>query len=290
MGELLTPFLSALMDQPFLRTALLAGLLASVGCGVIGTFVVVKRIAFLAGGIAHSVLGGMGAALYFGLDPLLGALGAALLSALIIGAVRLAWGAQEDTLIGAIWAIGMAVGILFIAKTPGYGTDLMSYLFGNILLVAPRDLWLMAALDLALVATVGLFYRQLLAVSFDEEHARLRGVPVGIVYLLLLCLVAVTVVLLIQVVGLILVIALLTLPAAIAGHYLHSLGGIMLIATVLGSAFTSAGLALSFTPDLPAGPTMILLAGACYVLSALISGLIRGFRARRFARAAATTP
>jgi zinc transport system permease protein len=289
MSELLAPFLHALADQPFLRTALLAGLLASVGCGVIGTFVVVKRIAFLAGGIAHSVLGGMGAALYFGIDPLLGALGAAVLSALIIGSVRLAWGAQEDTLIGAIWAIGMAVGILFIAKTPGYSTDLMSYLFGNILLVAPRDLWLMAVLDLVLVATVGLFYRQFLAVSFDEEQARLRGVPVGLFYLTLLCLVAVTVVLLIQVVGLILVIALLTLPAAIAGHYLHSLGGIMLVATLLGATFTSAGLALSFTPDLPSGPTMILLAGACYVVSAVVSMLLKGYRARRLARIGART-
>ncbi|MFZ0791885.1 MAG: metal ABC transporter permease, partial [Chromatiaceae bacterium] len=253
----MSEFLSALSDQHFLRVALIAGLLASVGCGVIGTFVVVKRIAFLAGGIAHSVLGGMGAALYFGFDPLLGALAAAVVSALIIGTVRLVWQAQEDTLIGAIWAIGMAVGILFIAKTPGYGTDLMSYLFGNILLVAPRDLWLMAALDLVLVLTVALFYRQFLAVSFDEELARLRGVPVAFFYLLLLCLVAVTVVLLIQVVGLILVIALLTLPAAIAGHYLHSLGGIMLIATLLGAGFTSAGLALAYAPDLPAGPTMI---------------------------------
>ena len=289
MSELLTPFVQALGDQPFLRTALLAGLLASIGCGVIGTFVVVKRIAFLAGGIAHSVLGGMGAALYFGVDPLLGALGAAVLSALIIGAVRLAWGAQEDTLIGAIWAIGMAVGILFIAKTPGYSTDLMSYLFGNILLVSPRDLWLMALLDLVLVATVGLFYRQFLAVSFDEEQARLRGVPVGLFYLTLLCLVAVTVVLLIQVVGLILVIALLTLPAAIAGHYLHSLAGIMLAATLLGATFTSAGLALSFTPDLPAGPTMILLAGACYVASAVVSTLLKGYRARRLARTRART-
>lgn len=285
MGELLGPFFAALGDQPFLRTALMAGLLASIGCGVIGTFVVVKRIAFLAGGIAHSVLGGMGAALYFGWDPLLGALAAAVLSALIIGSVRLLWGAQEDTLIGAIWAIGMAVGILFIAKTPGYSTDLMSYLFGNILLVAPRDLWLMAGLNLALVATVAIFYRQFLAVSFDEEFARIRGVPVGLFYLLLLCLVAVTVVLLIQVVGLILVIALLTLPAAIAGHYLHSLGGMMLLATLLGSAFTTGGLALAFTPDLPAGPTMILLAGACYVVSAVASGLIKGYRAKRLTTA-----
>ena len=179
-------FLTALADQSFLRTALLAGLLASIGCGVVGTYVVVKRIAFLAGGISHSVLGGMGAALYYGFDPLLGALIAAVVSALVIGAVRLAWRAQEDTLIGAIWAIGMAVGILYIAKTPGYSADLMSYLFGNILLVPVRDLWLMAALDLVLLLAVALFYRQFLAVSFDEEFARLRGVPVAFFYLLLL--------------------------------------------------------------------------------------------------------
>lgn len=264
-------FLTALATYGFLQSALIAGLLASVGCGVIGTFVVVKRIAFMAGGIAHSVLGGMGAALYFGVDPFLGALIAAILSALLIGAVRLSWKTQEDTLIGALWAIGMAVGVLFIAKTPGYSSDLMSFLFGNILLVPTRELWWMAGLDLVLVATVALFYRQFLAVTFDEEFARLRGVPVTMFYLLLLCLVAVTVVLLIQVVGLILVIALLTLPAAIAGHYIHSLGAMMLIATGLGALFTTLGLALSFGPDLPAGPTMILLAGGVYILSALFS-------------------
>lgn len=281
-------FIQALVQHPFLQTALLAGLLASLGCGVIGTFVVVKRIAFMAGGIAHSVLGGMGAALYFGVDPLLGALAAAILAALLIGLVRLAWQAQEDTLIGALWAIGMAIGILFIAKTPGYSTDLMSFLFGNILLVPRRALWFMAGLDLLLVLTVSLFYRQLIAVTFDEEFARLRGVPVAFFYLLLLCLVAVTVVLLIQVVGLILVIALLTLPAAIAGHYVHSLGGMMLIATLLGGVFTTAGLALSYGPDLPAGPTIILLAGGVYLASAFLSRLLTRRRAERSAVAAQT--
>ncbi|ADC62496.1 metal ABC transporter permease [Allochromatium vinosum] len=278
-------FLTALGTYGFLQSALIAGLLASVGCGVIGTFVVVKRIAFMAGGIAHSVLGGMGAALYFGVDPFAGALIAAILSALLIGAVRLSWKTQEDTLIGALWAIGMAVGVLFIAKTPGYSSDLMSFLFGNILLVPTRELWWMAGLDLVLVATVALFYRQFLAVTFDEEFARLRGVPVTLFYLLLLCLVAVTVVLLIQVVGLILVIALLTLPAAIAGHYVHSLGAMMLIATGLGALFTTLGLALSFGPDLPAGPTMILLAGGVYILSALISRQLHRRRAWRQATA-----
>ena len=277
-------FFTALGQHGFLQTALIAGLLASLGCGVIGTFVVVKRITFLAGGIAHSVLGGMGAALYFGVDPLGGALAAALISALLIGWVRLNWSAQEDTLIGALWAIGMAVGILFIAKTPGYSSDLMSYLFGNILLVPARDLWVMAGLDGLLLLIVWAFYRQFQAVAFDEELARLRGVPVTFFYLLLLCLVAVTVVLLIQVVGLILVIALLTLPAAIAGHYVHSLARIMVVATLLGMVFTSTGLALAYGPDLPAGPTMILLAGIAYVVSALASGLLHRRAQRRAAQ------
>lgn len=282
----MTEFFNALVSQPFLQMSLLAGLLASLGCGVIGTFVVVKRITFLAGGIAHSVLAGMGAAVYYGFDPLLGALIAAIVSALLIGWIRLNWKTQEDTLIGAIWAMGMAIGLLFISQTPGYTSSLTSYLFGNILLVPEQDVWFMAVLDVLLLVIVGLFYRQFLAVIFDEEFARLRGVPVSFFYLLLLCLIAVTVVLLIHVVGLILVIALLTLPAAIAGHYVHSLGGMMLIATLLGSSFTVGGLALSFSPDLPAGPTIILLAGSAYVMSAIFSH----YRLKRRARQSLSMP
>ncbi len=277
-------FLTALAEQDFLQSALAAGLLASIGCGLMGTYVVVKRIAFIAGGIAHSVLSGMGAAIYFGFSPLAGALIAAVLAALLIGWVRLRWRAEEDTLIGALWAIGMAVGILFIAKTPGYQSDLMSYLFGNILLVPVESLWFMAALDGLLLLLVLAYHRQFLAVAFDEEFARLRGIPVTFFYLLLLVMVAVTVVLLIQVVGLILVLALLTLPAAIAGHYVHSLGLMMLIATLIGGALNAAGLALSYGPDLPAGPTIILLAGALYIVSALVSRTL----ARRQARLGAS--
>jgi zinc transport system permease protein len=273
-------FFVALSEHAFLQTAVAAALLAGVGCGVVGTYVVVKRIAFIAGGIAHSVLGGMGAAVYYGLDPLLGALIAAIIAALLLGWVRLHWQAQEDTLISALWAIGMAVGILFIAKTPGYQADLMSYLFGNILLVPRESLWFMAALDAALLLVVAAYHRQFLAVAFDEEFARLRGIPVAFFYLLLLVLVAVTVVLLIQVVGLILVLALLTLPAAVAGHYVNSLGRMMLVATLLGSTVSVSGLALSYRPDLPAGPTIILLAGAIYVASALFARLRARHRAR----------
>ncbi len=273
-------FFSALSQHAFLQTAVAAALLASVGCGVMGTYVVVKRIAFIAGGIAHSVLSGMGAAAYFGFDPLHGALPAAVAAALLIGWVRLQWRAQEDTLISALWAIGMAVGVLFIAKAPGYQADLMSYLFGNILLVPRESLLFMVALDILLLLVVTAYHRQFLAVVFDEEFARLRGIPVGFYYLLLLVLVAVTVVLLIQVVGLILVLALLTLPAAVAAHYVHSLGRMMLIATLLGAVLSITGLALSYGPDLPAGPTIILLAGGVYVLSATITQLVNRRRAK----------
>lgn len=276
----MSEFFAALSEHTFLQTALVAGLLASIGCGLMGTYVVVKRIAFLAGGIAHSMLGGMGAALYFGFDPLIGALVAAVVAALLIGWVRLRWQAQEDTLIGALWAIGMAVGILFIAKVPGYGTDLMSYLFGNILLVPAESLWFMAGLDVLLLLVVVAYRYQFLAVAFDEEHARLRDIPVTFFYLLLLVLVAVTVVLLIQVVGLILVLALLTLPAAVAGHYVHSLGAMMLLATLLGAAVSTLGLAVSYGPDLPAGPSIVLLVGGVYVVSALSMRALARRRAR----------
>jgi zinc transport system permease protein len=282
--------LEALSTYGFLQNAVMAGLLASLGCGIIGPYVVVKRIGFLAGGIAHSVLGGVGAALYFGFDPLLGALAAAVLAALLIGWVKLHWQTQEDTLIGALWAVGMATGVIFIGLTPGYGVDLMSYLFGNILLVPADELRFMVGLDLLLLAVVGLFHRQFLGVAFDEEFALLRGVPVTFYYLLLLCLVAVTVVLLIQVVGLILVIALLTLPAAIAGYYVHTLGYMMVLATLLGALFCTGGLALAYLHDLPAGATIILLAGAGYIVASLAARLLLRWQARRESHVTGANP
>jgi zinc transport system permease protein len=260
-------FLGTLAQEAFLQHALIGGLLAAVGCGVIGTYVVAKRISFVAGGVAHSVLGGMGLAYFLGASPLAGALAAALVAALAIGWVSLRARQNEDTLVAALWAVGMAIGVLFISRTPGYNADLMSYLFGNILMVSRTDLYVMAALDAVAILVVALFSKQFLAVSFDPEFARVRGVRVELFHLALLCLVALTVVVLIQVVGLILVLALLTLPAAIAAQYRSRLAPIMGLAIVLGMTFTCGGLALSYAPDLPAGATIILLAGASYLLS-----------------------
>ena len=262
--------IETLLQYPFLQYALIAGLLASIGCGVVGAWVVVKRIGFMAGGIAHAALGGMGMAQYYGVSPLLGATAAALLSALLIGWIRLRYRQNEDTLIATVWAAGMAVGILFISQTPGYNVSLTRYLFGNILMVSPAGLKLMLVVNLLIIGVVAIFYRPLLAVAFDEEFARVRGLNVEFYYLLLLCIVALTVVLLIQVVGLILVLALLTLPAAIALRYSISLSTAMLLSTLLGAIFVVSGLGLAFRTDLPAGPVIILVAVAAYLAFLLV--------------------
>lgn len=266
-------FLEAVVSQPFLQNALLGGLLASVACGVAGSYVVVRRIGYMAGGIAHAVLGGMGLAYFLGRSPVGGAIIAALIAALIIGWVGIRWKKQEDTTISALWAVGMATGVMLIARSPGYNVDLMSYLFGNILMISRSHLTLIFWLDIGIVLLALLFFKQLLAVSFDEEFAELRQVSVNFFSLLLLCLVALTVVILIQVVGLILVIALLALPAAIAGQYVHSLSRMMLVATLLGALFTTGGLAVSYQYDLPSGATTVLLTGVAYLVSSLgVSG------------------
>ena len=264
-------FFSAVADFPFLRSALAAGALAGIACGVIGPYVVVRRITYIAGAIAHCVLAGLGVARWlhvvhgWSVSPQFGAVAAAVVAAIVIWLISFHAREREDTIIGAVWAIGMAVGILFIAVTPGYHEDLMSYLFGNILLIGSSDLWMMAALD-AVVLVLGLgLYPQFEAVCFDEEFARLRGLRVELYVILLLVLIALTVVLLVSVVGIVLVIALLTLPAAIAGHFTTTLRGMMAVAAVLAVAFTTSGLAVSYAPDLPAGATTIVIAGLAYL-------------------------
>jgi zinc transport system permease protein len=274
-------FLEAVLEFPFLRHALVAGALAGIACGVVGAYVVVRRITYIAGAIAHCVLAGLGIVRYlqvahgWQVQPQHGAVVAAVTAALVIGLVSLRVKEREDTIIGAVWAVGMAVGILFIAITPGYHEDLMSYLFGNILLIGRSDLWSMVALD-AVVVTLGLgLYPQLEAVCFDEEFARLRGLKVEFYVLLLLVLTALTVVLLVTVVGIVLVIALLTLPAAIAGQFTTTLRGMMAVSSLLAIVFTTTGLAVSYRPDLPAGATTIVIAGSAYLLVLVIRSTVR---------------
>ncbi len=269
MSEMLALLADPAMN--FFRLALATGSLAAIAFGIIGSFVVARRITYLAGGIAHSLLAGIGACLYLQrtrhlawLDPFWGALATGLLAALVIGAVSLRGGQREDTVIGGIWAVGMAIGLLFLAKTPG-PVEPMAYLFGNILLLGPRDLVLVATLDALILAATLLFHNRFLAVCFDEEFARLRGIAAERYYIGLLVLTALTIVLLVRIVGIVMVVALLTLPAAVAGFFTRSLGQMMVGAAFCCLLFIDGGLLLSLAWDLPAGPVIILVAGAAYL-------------------------
>lgn len=264
----------------FLQNALMAGLLASVLCGIMGTLVVVNRIVFLSGGIAHAAYGGIGLAFYFGLPFLAGTLGFSLAAALIMALVTLKARHRADTIIGVVWAVGMAVGVILLDLTPGYNVDLMSYLFGSILTVPESDLWIMSVMGVVIAGLVSYFYKDLLVLSYDEEFARLRGVPVKTLYISMVALLAVTIVLVIQVVGLILVIALLTIPPFIVEKYARSLAWMMVGSSLLGALFTVAGLWLSYTFDLTSGASIIMVAGICFFLSLPAGRIFYGARTR----------
>ncbi len=250
----------------FMRNALLAGVFVSISCGIIGSLIVVNRIVFISGGIAHSAFGGIGLAFFLGFSPSLGAAVFAVGVAMIMGAVSLKSKHRADTVIGVLWAVGMALGILFIDLTPGYHTDLMSYLFGSILTVSKTDIWLMAPLDTAILLAVLIFYKEFIAMSYDEEFAFIVGIPVKFLYFLLLGMTALSVVMIIKAVGLILTIALLTIPPYIAESYTRSLAQMMVLSSVLGICFTFLGLWLSYQYNFTSGATIILVAGTAFFL------------------------
>lgn len=256
----------------FFRNALIAGLLASVACGVIGTYVVVRRMVSLSGGVSHAAFGGIGLGYYLGFDPIISATVFTVAVALGMGELSLRRRQDLDTIIGAVWAAGMALGILCVYLTPGFAPDLFGYLFGNILLVPGGDLLVMGALVAVILLVVALFFRDLFAVTFDREYAEVMNLPVERITLLLLVLVALTVVMLIQVVGIILVIALLTIPAAIAREFSSRLGLMMALAVAIGAVFTVSGIVLSYLLNVPSGATIILVAAGVY-------GAVMGARA-----------
>jgi zinc transport system permease protein len=257
----------------FMRNAMLAGLLASIACGVVGVYVVVKKIVSMSGSIAHASFGGIGLGYLLNFSPVLGAMFFSLLSALTMGLVTRRTRLPEDTATGILWALGMALGVIFIGLSAGYAPDLMSYLFGNILTVPVSDLYLMAALDLIIVALAVAFYKEFLLLSFDEEFGTVVGMPVNSLYLLLLCMVALTVVVLIRVVGMILVIAMLAFPAAMARQFTHDIKKMMVLAVIFGMVFTFGGLWISYALNLASGATIILLSGLALLLTYTLTGL-----------------
>lgn len=270
-------FWHALTAHAFLRQALFAGLAASVVCGLVGSLVVTRRITTAAGGIAHAVLGGIGLATWLHaahgvawVHPLHGALVAAIGCALVLGWVQARGRERLDTAISVLWAVGMAAGVLFLYRTPGYQTNLTGYLLGNILLVDPAALRLLLGLDLVTILVLWLFYHQIIAVCFDLEFARLRGLNVDFWSGVLLVLVALTVVSLVYVVGIVMVIALLALPAATAGRFTTRIGAMMVGAIILSALGTTSGLVLSYRWDLPTGAVTILTVAAIYGVGLLL--------------------
>lgn len=261
-----------LFAYDFLRNAVLVGLLASVLCGIVGTFVVVKRLVFLAGGVAHAAFGGLGVAYFLGADPRVGAAITAVLAGLALanparaGALRSTRGRSDDALIGILWAAGMAFGVVFLAKVPGYAPNLMAYLFGDILTVRTVDVFLALGAVIMVALFFLLFFKESVAVAFDEEYAAVQGVPVRRVRIVLMLLTALSVVFLLQLVGLILVIALLTIPPVIALRLATSFPAVIALAVAVGAVITEGGLALAYVYDLPAGPTIVLLGVALLLL------------------------
>ena len=267
-------FLNEILSYEFMRNALLAGVIVSAACGFIGTLVVLNRIVFISGGIAHAAYGGVGIAYFLGLNPVWGAVAFSLASSLAMGYVHRKEKARADTIIGVMWALGMALGIIFVSLSPGYKADLMSYLFGSILAVSAADLRLMLVIVLAVLIFVLVFYRLLLAISFDETFSTVRNVPVGFVYMAMIVLIGLTVVISMRVVGLILVIALLTIPPAIANLFVQEMRGIMFLSSALSLVFTISGLLISYTLNLPSGAVIILVASLAYGLAAALRGIL----------------
>jgi zinc transport system permease protein len=254
----------------FMRNALAAGLLASIICGIMGTLVVVNRIVFLSGGIAHAAYGGIGLAFFFNWPYLPATIGFSLFAAMVMAAISHAVKHRADTIIGVIWALGMAFGIILLDMTPGYNVDLMSYLFGSILTVPRSDLLIMAVIGVIMTILVVYYYQDLLAMSYDEEFARIRGVAVKKLYFGLIGMLAVAIVLVIQVVGLILVIALLTIPPFIVEKYANSLVQMMVGSSLLGALFTVTGLWFSYRYNLTSGASIIAVSGIVFLISLVV--------------------
>lgn len=275
----MTAFFQDLGSNPFLLTGLLAGFLSSIACGVMGPYIITRRIVFLAGAIAHIAIGGVGAALYLthrfpeassGLNPLMGATVVSVLAAVVLAILHQRAQERLDTVVGALWAIGMAVGLLLIKLTPGYHTELMSYLFGNIAFVGWDSIRLMVGLDLIIVVVAVLWHKRFLALCLDEEQAELQGISVLATEIVLLVLVALTVIVLTQIVGLILVIALLSLPAAAVAQRVPRMTSLIAYSVVLSGMLTTVPRVLVYGTRISPEAAIVLAAAGIYLTAVVL--------------------
>ncbi len=271
----------SLFEYNFFNNALLAAVLASISCGYIGTYIVTRRIVFISGGISHASFGGIGLAYFLGINPLIGAGVFSLFAALGIEALSHRLDVRRDSLIGMMWSFGMATGIIFVFITPGYAANLMTYLFGNILTVSMTDLYLMAVLCIVIITVFILLFRAILYTSFDPEYARTLGIPTTMVNYILISLVALTIVFNIRVVGIILVIALLTIPQATANLFSKKYKFIILLSVGFGLLSSIVGLFLSYLLNIPSGATIIFLSVLIFMLAKLISYILTRARIKK---------
>ena len=256
-----------ILQFEFMQHALAAGLMVSAVCGIVGVYVVVNRLVFISGGIAHTSFGGVGVGLFLGINPVFGALVFALSSAATIGLLHRKMTVTSDSAIGMLWAAGMAIGVVFMGLTPGYIPDVSTYLFGNILIVSVTDLWLMLILLAIILSSVLLLYKPFFSFSFDREFAEVKGLPVQALYLYLLGLIALSVVVMMKTVGIILVIALLTIPTIIARQFTHDMIKMMAGSVALCVLFTLTGLAISWYLDIASGAAIVLTATLAFAIS-----------------------
>ena len=244
-----------------------ASFLISIAVAIIGSLIVINKSSFIAGSIAHGSFGGIGIAIYFSLPILLMTSVFAVFLALILSYISLKIPHRSDAVIGAIWAVGMSVGLLFSELTPGYNAGLISYLFGSILTVSNADIYMMIGVDIALIIFISILYHQILLISYDKDFAKIRGLNVGFLYTLFLVLIALTIVMSVRAIGLILIIAMFTMPPFIAEKFTKSLKSMMILSGILSAIFMVSGIFISFYYDISATATIILVASAGFFIS-----------------------
>lgn len=259
-----------LLHYQFFLNSLFAAILASIACGIIGAYIVAKRMVFISGGITHASFGGIGIAYFLGLNPVFGAAFFSVLAALGIEWVSMKSNVREDSAIGILWSFGMAIGIIFIFITPGYAPNLMSYLFGSILTISRTDLWMIGSLAALLAVIFTVFYYPILFVAYDEEYARSHKAPVNFIKYMMVSLVAITIVLNIRLVGIILVISFLTIPQSTANIFTKRFNYIILLSIMFGIIGSIGGLLISYFYNIPSGATIIFVFVLVFVLAKLI--------------------
>lgn len=277
--------MNGILSYEFMQNAIVVGIMASIICGVMGPFIVARRMVFISGGLSHTAFGGLGIAYWLGIHPLFGATAFVLASAVLIARMEEKKLNQNDLFIGILWAVGVAIGIIFIHMTPGYAPDLMTFLFGNILTVPRTDVLITLILVLIVTTAVLIFYRGFVAIALDEEYAQARRLPVASLKMGLMILTAISIVTLIQVVGILLVIALLTIPVAIATELSGNFRRIMFLSILCGIVTCLTGLLISYFIEFPSGASIILIGG---VLLGLVKGAKRLSVRRKLPQSAET--